>query len=392
MFSQGLTLRHPGAMNFLPLFDINIFPFGNFLIPIYGLVLAYAILKHQLLDIVIVIRKSMIYSSLITIISILYLIMVFLLERFAQEIFGYQSLIISIGTAFGLGLIFIPLKHQIQRFVDRYFLKGTHEEIAQENVLLRQEIAQSEKYKTLSTLSSGIAHEVKNPLTAIKTFCEYLPRKVNDKEFLIKFSNIVGHEVDRINDMVHQLLDYGKPAPLAIQKTNIHKLINDTIDILNSKFIAQKITINKALILNPRPLTVDPNQIKQALLNIFLNAVDAMPSGGTLTISTTIDHPSAPKINSGRDLAQISNLGGLFTINIHDTGSGIPKESLKHIFDPFFSKKDSGTGLGLSITQSIIENHGGTIRIKSDVGIGTNVEVKLPLAQTTPKSPGRAVD
>lgn len=381
-------------MNWLPGFGINIFPFGNFLVPIYGLILAYAVLKHQLLDIDFVLRKSVIYSVLIAFISLLYLLTVFLLERFAQGLFGYRSLVISIFTAFGLGLIFVPLRHRIQQLVDRYFFKGTQQEIALQNAQLRQEVAQSDKYKTLSTLASGVAHEIKNPLTSIQTFCEYLPRKLDDREFLLKFSRLVGLEVDRIDGMVHELLDYSKPAPLALKKTDINKLIEDTLNTLNSQFIKNHIEVifkssdvpDAPTYSNSRKtsgvgtptealaerrsshpshesvfLNIDANRIKQALLNLFLNAIEAMPKRGQLAVETTIHH-------------------SLFTIHIKDTGSGIPPEDLKHIFDPFFSRKDNGTGLGLAIVQGIVEQHKGKIKIESKVGVGTVVKLEFPIA------------
>ncbi len=356
-----------GAMNFLPGFGINIFPFGNFLVPAYGLILAHAILKHQLLDIDIVIKKSVIYSTSIALLSILYLLTVFVLEKFAQGLFGYRSLIISLCTAFGLGLIFVPLRHRIQRLVDRYFFKGTQEEIVRQNEQLRLEVAQSDKYKTLSTLATGIAHEVKNPLTAMKTFCEYLPRKLDDKEFLLKFSRLVGNEVERIDHLVHQLLNYGKPAPLSVRDINIHKLISDTVDVLNSHFIAQRIDVSKDFYRETKlHLRVDPNQIRQALLNVLLNAVEAMPHGGELHVTTNVEPEASGK--------------GTFVIRVKDSGSGISPEDLKHIFDPFFSRKDNGTGLGLAIVQGIMEQHGGKIKIESKVGIGTTVKLEFPIA------------
>lgn len=354
-----------GSMNFLPGFGINIFPFGNlFLVPIYGLILTYAVLKHQLLNIGVVLKKSAVYSILITLISLFYLLTVLLLEKLAQGVFRYSSLMFSICTAFGLGLIFVPLRHRIQNFVDRYFFKGTQEEIALQNEQLRQEIADSDKYKTLSTLASGVAHEIKNPLTAMKTFCEYLPHKLEDKEFLKNFSRIVGREVDRIDGMVHELLDYSKPAPLALKDTDINKLITDTLDILNSKFLAQHIIITCTL--NPKPCTlkIDPNRIKQALLNLFLNAIDAIPNGGQLTVASLVSRRSSLDT---------------FVIEITDTGSGIPPEDLKHIFDPFFSRKDNGTGLGLAIVQGIVEQHKGRIKIESKVGVGTEVKLEFPV-------------
>ena len=349
-----------GAMNFFPALGINIYPYGNFLVPIYFLIITYAILKYQLLDILVVVKKSVIYSTSIALLSILYLLTVFALEKFAQGVFGYRSLAISILTAFGLGLIFVPLRHRIQQLVDRYFFKGTQQEIASQNEQLRQEIADSDKHKTLSTLASGIAHEIKNPLTSIKTFCEYLPQKLDDKEFLKKFARLIGHEVDRMDNMVHELLDYSKPAPLALKKTDINKLIEDTINTLNSQFIRNRIEVTQHLSTITYHLNIDANRIKQALLNLFLNAIEAMPTGGQLTVRTTL--------HSSR-----------FTISITDTGSGIPPEDLKHIFDPFFSRKDQGTGLGLAIVQGIVEQHKGKIRITSKVGVGTTVRLEFPI-------------
>ncbi len=171
--------------------------------------------------------------------------------------------------------------------------------------------------------------------------------------------------------MIHQLLDYGKPAPLSIKETDIHKLVNDTIDILNSKFIDQKIGVDKHFLVDQDlRIPVDPNQLRQALLNIFLNALEAMPIGGQLKIETN---------QSSKD----------FEITVSDTGSGISKEDLPQIFDPFFSKKDHGTGLGLSITQSLIENHNGTIEVKSAIGSGAEFKIKLPLVHIIPEGPGQ---
>lgn len=367
-----------GAPNFLVTMGFDIYPYGNFLVPIIALIIGYAILKHRFLDIVVVIRRGIIYSILITSISIIYLLAVFLLEKYTQMLVGYKSLLISTLTAFVLGLAVVPLRHRIQCFIDRLFFKGTQEEIVQQNEQLRQEITQSDKYKTLSTLASGVAHEIKNPLTSIQTFCEYLPRKLDDREFLLKFSKLVGKEVERIDGMVHELLDYSKPAPLALKKTDVNKLIQDTLNTLNSQFIKNRIevTFEPSVIRRQSSdscsLNIDANRIKQALLNLFLNAIESMPNGGQLTVaSLACPEPS-------RRVSRISPLETL-VIEIKDSGSGIPPEDLKHIFDPFFSRKDDGTGLGLAIVQGIMEQHHGKVRITSQVGVGTEVRLEFPI-------------
>lgn len=355
-----------GCSSFLPMFGINFYPHTMIFLPTYALLLSYAIFKYQFLNLRIVLEKSIVYSLLIATVSIAYLAFVITFEKIVQHFLGYSASSISLLSAFIIGIAIIPLRNKIQFFLDRSLFKGTQPEIVAENELLRREVAQSEKYKTLSTLASGVAHEVKNPLTAIKIFCEYLPQKLNDKEFLLKFSRLVGHEVDRIDGLVHELLDYGKPAPLVLKDTDINKLITDTLEILSSKFLANKITLTQNLSPTTHHLKVDSNQIKQALLNILLNAIDAMPTGGSLTVSTGVKGHGA---GSKEDCFQIS---------IQDTGPGISPEDLKRVFDPFFTKKDHGTGLGLAIVQGIMEQHRGKIRIESRLSVGTEVILEFP--------------
>ncbi|HOW36586.1 MAG TPA: ATP-binding protein [Candidatus Omnitrophota bacterium] len=372
-----------GAMNFLPGFNINIYPHGNLLVPIHSIIVTYAILKHQLLDIIVVIKKSLIYSILITSITVTYLILVILSERLLQGTIGYQSLLVSVGIAFLIGLVFSPLRNKIQYFVDKYFFKGTQAQIAEENERLRQEVAQAEKLKTVATLASGMAHEIKNPLTAIKTFVEYLPERKDNPEFLDKFTRIVGAEVDRIDGLVHQLLEFAKPSPLALKETNIHQLIDETLSLLNNQLVQHKIDLIRDYNADrDQTLNIDPNQIRQALLNIFLNAIEAMKYGGTLRVQTedyrlkTKDQSSQKSLVSG---LQSGVHKGFLKITISDTGSGIHPKDLPHVFDPFFSKKDHGTGLGLAITHGIIQEHGGKIKVESELGKGTEAILELPI-------------
>ncbi len=355
-----------GCSHWLPMFGINIYPHTLIFVPTYALSLTYAVFKYQFLSFRVALEKSIVYSLLIATISLAYLAIVLTFEQTLRHFLGYESSI-SFLTAFIIGVVVIPFRNKIQFFLDRSLFKGTQIEIAAENELLRKEITQSEKYKTLSTLASGVAHEIKNPLTSIKTFCEYLPRKLDDREFLLKFSQLVGREVDRIDHMVHELLDYGKPGPPALRKTDVNKLIQDTLDTLSSQFIKSHIemTFKSSVVRHQSSdsclLNIDANRIKQALLNLFLNAIEAMPSGGKLNVSSFVDRTS-------------------YIVTITDTGPGITPEDLKHIFDPFFSRKGNGTGLGLAIVQGIVEQHGGKIRITSKVGVGTVVKIDFPIA------------
>lgn len=351
-----------GTTNFFPYLGIYVYPYGNFLIPLHSFLVSVAILKYQLLDIEIVLKKSIVYSIFIALISIVYLLTVLIMERVLQGAMGYKSTLFSILITFVLGTIIIPIKNKFQHFIDRIFFKGTQSEIAEQNELLRQEVAKTEKLRSIAILASGVAHEIKNPLTVVKIFTEFLPKKLDDKKFLRKFSSLVGSEVDRIDQMVHQLLEFAKPAPLALKPTKIHHLLDDTLSLLNSKFIQQRIEVTKNFVSGiDSTLNIDSNQLKQACLNLLLNAIEAMPQGGTLTIRT--------RLNENEN----------FELTIEDAGVGIAKDDLPHIFDPFYSKKDGGTGLGLSITHGIIQEHGGKIRAESQVGEGTKFIIELPV-------------
>ena len=362
-FSGGITC-------FLPVFGLNIYPFGNMLVPLYPIISGYAIVRHHLLDINIVIRKGLVYSILVACVTAFYLFIIFISEKFLQGLVGYNSNVVSCLTALAMAFTFTPFKNLIQRFVDQFFFKGNPLELAEQNQQMRRELIQTEKYKNLGTFSSGVAHEIKNPLTAIKTFSEYLPQKMEDKEFLAKFARIVGKEVERVNQLVHSLLDYGKPLPTKSEEVDIHPLIQETLDILSSRLISQKVKLVTHFdggVQNAVPLRifVDPQQTRQILLNLFINAIEAMPSGGDLFVDT-------------------ARIQDEFILTVKDTGCGISKENLKKIFNPFFTTKQTGTGLGLCVTQSILESMNGQLEIDSKVGVGTEIRVRLPLKINVP--------
>ncbi len=347
--------------NFLPTLGLEIFPWGNFLIGPGNIIMAYWILKYQSMSYRIVIQKSLIYTLLISITTIAYLITVIFLERISSSILNYTSLTITILTAFIIGLCFLPLKEILQKFIDKSILTGTPAELADQNRILKEEAARAQRLEAVSILASGLAHEIRNPLTAIKTFAEYLPEKMNDPKFLKQFSTIVGQESERINTLVQQLLDFAKPSAPAFQKCDIRKIINETLDFLSSRFIQSHITLNNYVSkTTPVWLRIDPNQVRQAFLNIFINAIEAMPDGGSLTIQDEFAENSS------------------YRIAISDTGHGINDDDLKHLFNPFYSKKDGGTGLGLSITHNIIKEHQGRILVASVPGKGTTFTIELP--------------
>ena len=320
------------------------------------------------MDISIVINKSLVYSILITTITIVYLLFVLLVERISENIFRYNSLIVSILSAFVIAVIFVPLKNWIQKLVDHIFFKATPIELANENQLLRQNVAQSEKFKTVSTLASGIAHEIRNPLSSLKTFVEYFPAKRNDPQFIEKFQNIAGTEITRIEQILNELLEFAKPSPLTLKDTNIRQVIEHSLDLTANQLNKNNIQVKTEFTEDLPTIKADANKLLQVFINLILNAIDAMlaspaggQGGGTLAVTTDYRPPTTDLI-----------------ISISDTGCGIPTKEIVKIFEPFFSTKDSGTGLGLAIVKGIIEDHGGKIMVESEVGKGTTFTITLP--------------
>lgn len=384
MFILSGTIAFLGGIsNFLPVFNINLYPYGNFLVPPSFFLIAYIIFKHNFLGIEFVIKRSIVYTVLLAIVSICYLIIVVILERLAQGYLGYNSITFTILIAFIFGILVIPLRNRIQYLVDKIFFEKSPIEIEEENKRLREEIIQSEKLKTIATLASGVAHEIKNPLTAINTFTEQLPQRLNDKEFLKKFSKIVGGEARRINDLVHELLDFAKPSPPQLKPASIYTLLDETLELMSSAFLKYGIKVvrnygtTKSLI-----LVIDPQQIRQALMNIYINAIEAMPQGGTLTVASRISGSEdlGIEVNKNHSNPQtLKSQNPILAISIKDTGAGIPAKDIPHIFDPFFTTKDHGTGLGLAVTHGIIEKHSGRIYAKSETNTGTEFVIELPI-------------
>ncbi|MCX5715539.1 MAG: ATP-binding protein [Candidatus Omnitrophica bacterium] len=350
-----------GATNFFLWYNIPILPYGNILVSGFVILITYAIIRHQLLDIGIVIRKTAIYSILATVITIIYFIIVYIMEVAFRGFMGYKSIPWTLGVIVMFTLMFQPLKNLVQPFVDKYFFKRSQAVLSAELEKAQEELKRTERLKVVGTLAAGMAHEIKNPLTGIKTFTEYLPTKYNEPGFIDKFCKIVGAEVDKINSIVQQLLDFSKPRQLKLEQINIHTLIEQTLSFLNNDFIKNRIEVLKDFDSSLPLLNIDPNQIKQVFLNLFLNAIDAMKEDGKIAIVT-------------------KPVAGYVEIIIEDTGKGMAKKDLEHIFDPFYTTKETGTGLGMSIVYGIIKEHKGEISVKSEENKGTAFTIRLPIA------------
>ncbi len=234
---------------------------------------------------------------------------------------------------------------------------------------LEREKRRAERLASFGSLVSGIAHEIKNPLVAIKTFAELLPERFSDIDFRDDFSKVVRTEIDRIDGLVGRLRGLATPAPDAVAPTDIRDPISETLALLRGQFEQTHTMVHRELGASQALVAIDPAQVKQLFLNLLLNAVEAMTPGGQLRVAIVRLQ------RQGQSWIQVA---------VTDSGSGIPDAIRSRIFEPFFTTKPRGSGLGLAICRSIADAHKGTITVeKAPEGSGTTILVEFPAASTT---------
>lgn len=514
-----------GASTLIPMFRVNLPPFGNFTIPVYCFISTYAILRYHLLDINIVIKKTMVYSLSTGILTSLFVVFILGLTKLLSDYAGVSSFAIYILSAFIITFLFNPLKNRIQTIIDKIFYKTTYDYytviqnvshklalainksdiysfvadtvfstlktknacfLTAENnffeanyfidsekkppakdsfrdgilmppykipkdseliklfekkneIIIREELPniiredeskviseilsplnaevavpifidnklahllligeklsgdifsdedvklldtiatqatiaikkaalydekiQSERLASIGMMSATLAHEIKNPLASIKIFTQLVPDKHNELEFRETFVRIVSSEIERIDGLVTELLDFSKQVPIKTSKVSGQKLCDNIIELIEKNFEKNNIKILKKYN-GSFNIAGDPARLKQAFLNIFINSQQAMDSGGTLEV-------------------ELSSQNNFVNISISDNGKGIPESVIDKIFDPFFTTKERGAGLGLALSKKIIVEHGGTIEVKSTDSNGTMFLIALPFFKQT---------
>ena len=231
----------------------------------------------------------------------------------------------------------------------------------------RDELVRSEKLIALGRLSAGVAHEVRNPLNAMKGAIVYLQRQRAADELVCEYTQLVSEEIDRLSQFVSEFLFFARQSVPKPEPTDINRLIYATENLFEKEAMKRGIRLHNQLTTDLPLAAVDPHQMEQVLLNLLLNAMDALPNGGDITFSS--------RLLRGQENSEDSPW---VRLTVEDNGTGIPADQLKNIFDPFYSTKDGGTGLGLPISLGIVENHGGRIRIVSQEGVGTSVIIEWP--------------
>ena len=240
---------------------------------------------------------------------------------------------------------------------------------------LEASVRQAERLAALGTLAAGMAHEIRNPLSSIMTFVQLLPRKVDKQKFLEKFQRTVPRELNRINELVEDLLDLARVPKYEFRKTSLRALLLQTVESLEQELELSRIACRLDIADDLPSISADANQLAKAFANLTRNAIQSMPDGGGLDISAAL---ALPHVNQHQRSADFP---GEILIVFQDSGSGILPEDLNYIFNPFFTTKSQGTGLGLAITHKVISEHNGRIGVESRPDSGSRFIVRLPVAR-----------
>ena len=238
---------------------------------------------------------------------------------------------------------------------------------------LEEDLKRADRLALFGTLAAGLAHEIRNPLGGIKGAAQLLRRTGGGNPAVKEFTDIMIREVDRVDQLIEQLLDLSRPAELDLAPVNVHEVLDQVLLLEGQTIGAAEIHIKKLFDPSLPPVRADRAQLIQVFLNLVKNALQAMLHSGTLTVATRLE-------TDFRIRGQDSGTNRFIWVDIADEGAGIREADLPHIFSPFFTTKPNGTGLGLATCYRIISEHGGTIRVESAEGKGSTFKVSLVVA------------
>src|SRR5208283_2182122 len=236
-----------------------------------------------------------------------------------------------------------------------------------ERIELESQLSQAEKLSSVGLLAAGVAHEVNTPLAVISSYAQMLSKQVHGDEKQSGLLEKITRQTFRASEIVNSLLDFSRTSSTEFSNVDLNRVIQDTLTLLDHQFKTARVKVQAELQPELPAIYGNTGKLQQVFLNLFLNAKDAMPTGGTLMISTSNGHQVQVKVS--------------------DTGTGIAQEHIHRIYDPFFTTKNKqpktghsgGTGLGLSVTYGIIQEHAGKIRVASTPGQGTTFIMEFPM-------------
>ena len=262
--------------------------------------------------------------------------------------------------AIPLSLSAAPLKDEMGREMGSVLLLRDLREIRD----LQEKVRRSERLASLGRLAAGVAHEIRNPLSSIRGFAQFFMQRFKGQEKEQEYSSLMVKEVDRLNRVITELLDFARPKEPHREPHSLENILDHSLKLLEPELARKRVEIEKEYEPSLPSVGVDRDQFSQAFLNLLLNSLESMEEGGKIKIVLEEEN---------------ENGQGSLKVCITDTGRGIPQEDLEKVFDPFFSTKRKGTGLGLAIVHQIVEQHRGDITVKSREGEGTTFRITLPL-------------
>jgi len=226
---------------------------------------------------------------------------------------------------------------------------------------LQQEVERTKRLASLGSLAAGVAHEIRNPLSSVKGFATYFREKLKDSPQDRDTATTMIQEVERLDRVIGQLLEFARPSTLKIKPVRVTDLIRHSLKLIEGDARTKGVEVKADLPANLPQALMDADRMNQVLLNLYLNAIQAMDGGGLLQVTVSRDDSRK-----------------LTTITVSDNGRGIEPADQERIFDPYFTTKSDGTGLGLAIVHKILDAHGGSIKVRSQTGVGTTVTMTLP--------------
>lgn len=239
---------------------------------------------------------------------------------------------------------------------------------------LRMQIERMDRLATMGELSAGIAHEIRNPLAGIKSSAQVIEDSFSPGDFRAQLASRIVKEIDRSNELLKRFFNFARPSRPKQDFHNIEMIVDGVYLLMAPRFKKKNIMFSKNFAEDLPQVYVDESQMEQVILNLFLNAVDAMPNGGKLSVTTG-------KYKNSSSGTPTQNGTAVF-IRIADTGNGIALEKREKIFNPFYTTKSDGVGLGLSISTRLLEENGGNIEVKSELNKGSEFKIYLPVFKT----------
>ena len=227
-----------------------------------------------------------------------------------------------------------------------------------ERIQMEEQLRKSDTLNVLGELAAGIAHEIRNPMTALKGFIQLLEGSIKEENTM--YYQVITSELQRIDSIINEFLILAKPQAVRFQEKDVVGIMQKTVELLNAQAVLHNVQFELEPDAELPPIFCEPNQLKKVFINIIKNAIEVMPNGGTISI----------EIKQQEDMVLIS---------IKDQGAGIPVEKIKRLGEPFYTTKERGTGLGLMVSFKIIEEHRGKVEIESEMGKGTTFLISLPI-------------